>query len=185
MSVTPQPSAAPRDPQALAFTMEESGSGVQVNLSWTDGDTPYDPADTFRYKIYLTVDGQGESLGIDVPIGFTEEQVSLYTFDLIEYFPIPEDTLVTFRITALDNAGFESFGNYIRFVTGLFSMPLRLSNLQAEFDFNNRTINITWGNQTDTNDVLMVIEDDDTTDEYLGSILVNQRLGRVERFVLS
>lgn len=185
MSVTPQPTPAPRDPQAIAYSMEESGSGVQVNLSWTDGDSPYDPATTYRYKIYVTVDGSSESLGIDVPIGFNEEEISLYSFDLIEYFPIPEDSLVTFRITALDEAGFESFGNYVRFTTSIFSLPLRLSNLQSEFRSDTREIYVTWDNQPDTDDVHILVVDDDTEDEYVSGVtLIDTNIGKVELYII-
>src|SRR5690606_14878253 len=90
-TITPQPSSAPRDPQGIAYDFNVGTSGVTVNLSWTDGDTPYDPSATFRYKIYVTVDGQQESVGIDVPLGLTEEQISLYSFDLFNYFTIPEN----------------------------------------------------------------------------------------------
>lgn len=185
-TVTPQPSPAPRDPQGVAYSITESGSGVEVSLSWTDGDTPYDPAISYRYKIYTTIDGQAESRGLDVPIGFTEEQVSLFTFDFLEYFPIPEDTLVTFRITALDEAGFESFGTYIRLVTSIFSLPKRLANVDATFDPDTQTIRVTWDNQSDTNDVRVVIDDDDLVDEYGYPFpLVDTRVGKSEIYVIT
>ncbi len=184
-NVVPQPTPAPRDPEGIAFTMSDAPGGVEVELSWTDGDTPYDPAVSYRYKIYVTVDGQAESLGIDVPIGQTIEQISLYTFNLVEYFPIPEDKLVTFRITALDTLGFESFGSYIRLETAIFTIPLRLRNLSSEFDQDNRTILITWDNQPDTDDIRIEILKDDLNDEYVGdSVIFENLIGKVERYVL-
>lgn len=184
-SITPQPSEAPRDPQGIAYDMIQSSSGVQVNLSWTDGDSPYDPATTFRYKIYTTIDGQQESLPTDVPIGFTNEQISLYTFDLINYQPIPENTLVTFRITAVSQSGHESFGNYIRLVTAVFTAPLRLTNLSSKFIVENRSIQITWDNQKDTNNVrLQVIQAE--SDEYASDItIIDELIGKLEIYVLN
>ncbi len=185
-NVTPQPTPAPRDPQGIAFSMLAAESGVRVDLSWIDGDTPYDPAISFRYKIYVTVDGQQEAIGIDVPIGQTQDQITLFTFNLLEYFPIPENILVTFRITALDDRGFESFGNYARFITSVFSLPKRLTNLTTVFDVNEGIITVTWGLQPDTADVLIVVEDDDLSDAYTTSdVIVNQRLGLSNRFVFS
>lgn len=177
---------APRDPQGIAYSIQESPGGVQVNLSWTDGDTPYDPAVTFRYKIYVTVEGQRESLGIDVPIGFIEEQISLYTFNLVEYFPIPENTLVTFRLTALDQTGFESFGNYIRFETSTFSSTLRIRDLTANFDANSGTIIVDWRNQPDTDNIRIEILKDNLEDSYVfDESIVNVLIGRAERYVLT
>lgn len=185
-NVIPQSSNAPRDPTAIAFTMSPSPGGVQVNLSWIDGDTPYDPAISFRYRIYVTVDGQQESLGIDVPIGFTEEQLSLYTFNLVEYFSIPENSIVTFRITALDQTGFESFGNFLRIETALFSLPSRIRDLASSFNPELGTIEVTWLNQIDTNDINIVILVDNLDDAYLfDEEIANENIGKAEKYIIS
>lgn len=176
-SASPQPSAAPRDPEGISYSESSiADNAIEVSLSWVDGDTPYDPATTFRYKIYVTMDGQAESLSIDVPIGFTEEQVSLYTFDLVEYFPIPENTLITFRITALDQSGFESFGNYVRFITSTFRQPIRLRNLTSEFNQDNRTITARWDTNPDTSDIRVVVDRENITDEYVFSETISDEV---------
>lgn len=183
-NVMPQPNPAPRDPQALAFTFSEGSSGVIVDLSWTDGTTAYEPEIPYRYNIYIKVNGENESLAINVPIGDTQETVELYTFDLFNYLPIPENTLVTFRITSLDLQGQESAGNYIKTITALFTLPLRIKNLDSEFDVNTGKITVTWVNQIDTDDILIVVLDDDINDAYTtDTIIVNDKLGKTERFI--
>lgn len=188
MNITPQPTPAPRDPTDIVTTMlaapsETAVSGVQVNLSWQAGESPYDLTASYRYTIYTTVSGQPESVGHNVPIGQTEEQIILYQIGT-EYHHIPEQTLVTFRITAHDTAGFESFGNYTRMVTSLFSAATRLGNPQAEFDPDTGKILITWDVQPDTKQVLIVVVEDDLADEYFDSTeIIREQLDRVERYV--
>ena len=185
--IIPQPTPAPRDPEGIAFSETDSGDGVEVNLSWTSGDTPYDPATSFRYRVYVTV-GWGtnlpESLGIDVPLGESELAVSLYTFDLLTYLPIPYSTLVTFRITSVNESGFESFGSYIRFVTDNFIIPLPLKNVAASFDFDTGNLVVTWENLPSTDDVQIVINNDDLDDPYVLFVeVVNKFLGKATKFV--
>ena len=185
-NIMPQPNPAPRDPQGIAFEFTEGSSGVVVDLSWTDGSTPYEPDIPYRYNIYVTVDGKEESLAINVPIGDTQETVSLYSFDLLNYFPIPENTIVTFRITSINLQGEESFGNYIRTVTALFSIPLRIANLASEFNVDTGNITVTWDNQIDTADIQIVVLDDDLNDAYItDATIVNELLGLTERFVFA
>lgn len=187
--VSPQPTPAPRDPQGIAYSFSEGEFGVKVSLSWTSGDTPYDPAISYRYRVYIQVDGENYSLPFDVnPIGSTEEQISLYTFDGLNYSSIPESTLVTVKITALDTYGFESYGNYVRFVTPLFSIPLGLSNLSAEFESGTRNLIIKWDNEIDTVDIQIVIVEDDLDGNYPDGVpdeILNERIGKVEKYILS
>ncbi len=185
-NITPQPTPAPRDPEGIAYTMTDTPGGVQVNLSWTSGDTPYDPATSYRYKIYITVAGQQESWAIDVPIGQTEYGVYLYKLtEDGSYFSIPENTLITIRMTSVAENGKESYGNYIRFVTALFALPKRLANISADFDSDTGNITITWDVQPDTDDVRIVIEDEDLEEAYEGVLeIVNSFLGRANRYVL-
>lgn len=185
MNVSPQPNPGPRDPTAITYTMQPSSSGVQVNLAWSDGDTPYDPSIAYRYKIYVNISGQ-ESVGIDVPIGLVEEQISLYTFDLVSYFAIPENKLITMRITSVDVSGFESFGAYIRFKTDLFATPTRLANLVATFDHNHGQIIVTWTTHEDTANIRLRVLDDNLEDAYLiDTEMFNQFIGNVNRYVLT
>ncbi len=187
-NVTPQPTPAPRDPTDIRLSMEAAPSGiavggVQANLSWSSGDGPYDSAESYRYTIYTTLDGQVESVGHNVPVGLTLEQIILFQIGS-DYFPIPEQTLVTFRITALDVSGQESFGGYIRQVTSLFTAATRLGNPQSDFSTATGQITVTWDNQPDTNDVLIVVIDNDLEESYFGDVeIINQDLGKVERFV--
>lgn len=184
MNVITASTPAPRDPQAIVYALQESLNGIRLNLSWTDGDDPYDPATTYRYRIYITVDGEPESLGIDVPIGFNEEQISLYTFDLVEYFSIPANKIVTARITSLDQAGFESLGNYIRIETTSTQEPLRIRDLSSSFNQSNGSIDITWRNQTDTGNIQIIILQDDLEDAYIGDEeIINTTIGKAERYV--
>ncbi len=179
----PQPSPAPRDPASIAFTEEDLDGAVQINLSWTSGDTPYDPATSFRHRVYVKVGEGPESLAIDVPIGETDISISLYTFDLLNYFSITYNTLITFRLTSLNESGFESFGSYIRFVTSNFSVPNTLKNLKAEFDFGTKTLIITWENNPDTDDVRITILDDDLDNPSVGEIeVVNEFIGKATTF---
>jgi len=169
--VVPQPNQAPRDPQGIAYSMESDSEGVKVNLSWVPGETPYDPLPSYKFIIYTTVNGQPESIGRSVPPGETQKSISLYQLNGEDniWHPIPEDTLVTFRITAVSgppNSGFESFGNNIRFETALFSVPLRLGELRSSFDSNKGTITVTWINQFDTNSVNIIVKRDDLEDAY-------------------
>ncbi len=185
-NVLPQPSPAPRDPQGIAFSFSEGQYGVKVSLSWTSGDNEYDPATSYRYKIYPQIGNENEALSIDVPPGLTEEEISLYTFGGAEYSVIPENTLVTFRITALDSYGMESFGNYIRMVTPLFRLPKTLANIQTEFDVDTRELVVTWDNQSDTSYVNIRILDDDLEGNYPDGEedeIVNSDIGLSERYV--
>lgn len=182
--IIPQATPAPRDPDILNWSLGEAPDGVEITVSWASGDDPYDPAISYRYKIYVTVDGQTESVGIDVPIGFTEEQISLYTYDLIQYFAIPENVIVTLRITSLDAAGYESFGTYIRLLTAPFKLPKRLKNVQASFDQNTHWLTITWENQPDTYNVKLELLDDDLEDAYsYDEQIFDDFIGTPERYV--
>lgn len=190
-NVVPQPSPAPRDPTFITFTESQRASAtgnntITVNLSWVEGDTPYDPASSYRFKIYVIPEGQAESIGIDVPIGFTAEQIELYSYDLVNYNTINENSLYTFRLTALDQSGFESFGSYARFITSTFSQPKRVSNLQAVWNRDNRTLKITWLNQTDTSYVHLTVLDEDTLDEYdTATELIDENIGLVQNYVIN
>ncbi len=185
----PQPNAAPRDPQAIAFGETDLGSSVEVALSWTDGDTPYDPKTSYRFKIYITVDEQQESLAIEAPIGNTEEQVSLYTFDFNNYFSIPYSTLITFRITSVSVDGFESFGNYIRFVSSNFSTFPPVQSLTSQFDFDTKQLVATWLNPSGTINVHIKLIDEDLNsdpvpDEYgvIDLVTVDEFIGPATKF---
>ena len=186
-NISPQPNPAPRDPQGIGFSFEEGPSGVRINASWTDGATPYDDAIPYRYNIYVFVDGQEfESAAINVPIGFTEEQIDLYSFNLIDYFPIPENTLVTLRITSVNQAGEESFGNYVKFLTPVFALPLRVRNLKSVFNFDTSQILVSWDNQPDTSSIFLTISDDDLNDAYTTDFqIVNTNIGLAERYVFN
>lgn len=181
----PQFSPAPRDPENITYTMQESSGGVQVNLSWVSGDTPYDSSISYRYKVYTTISGSSESLPIDVSIGETKEQVSLYTFNLRNYFPIPENSIVTFRITSLDNRGFESFGNYVRFTTSVFKSPQPVRNLITSFDEDTAKIIIRWSNQSGTDKVFLEIIDSESDDPYnIQIIIVSNFIGMADLYIL-
>jgi fibronectin type 3 domain-containing protein len=186
-NATPQPTPAPRDPinlQAVQSENIEGQGGVRVDLSWESGTTEYDPVESYRYKIYVSIDGQPDPLPIDVPLGDTEEQVTLLTYDYLTYFPVPEGKLLTFRVTALDVVGNESYGNYLRFYTEKYSRPLRLAGATVTFDTDNRDLIITWEVQPDTADIQLEILYDDLDDEYIGDqYLVNTYIGRTERYV--
>lgn len=182
ITTTPLASNAPRDPINIEQTNLGNGTGVKVLLSWGSGDTPYDPAESYRYKIYIYINSNRESIPIDVPIGENSYTINLYSFDGIEYFNIPENALITTKITSVDNTGLESFGNYLRFVTGVFKKPNPIENIVAIFNFSDATIDVTWDNQPDTSSVKIIIIDDDLLDSYFSGIeIFNDNIGKVER----
>jgi len=182
-----QPSPAPRDPVGIAYSFEVGEFGVRIDFSWASGDTEYDPATTSRYKIYPRIGDQDETQSIDIPPGETSEQISLYTFDGSQYFSIPEDTLVTFRFTALDINGFESAGSYIRFVTAKFSLPKSLANIQTDYDLDTGNLIVTWENQDDTVDVNVLITEEyhlDPEEGYDDAVeVINENVGRATKYV--
>lgn len=180
---TPQPSPAPKDPQAIEAIETEGPSGVIINLSWTDGADVYDPLIPYRYNIYITVEGSPESAAISVPIGETSEQIDLYSFDLINYFSIPQKTLVTFRITSVTNNGIESFGNYIRFITDNFTQPLPVSNLRSSFNIDSSKITILWNNNDDTDSARLKVNDEDLDIDYPASDIIDKNIGLVSKYI--
>ena len=185
MNVQPQPNPGPRDPQALALVMTPGANGVVLNLSWTDGDSPYLPEETYRYRIYVRVDGQPESTFIDVPIGFSSEQVSAYRFEGSSYYSMPENTLVTIRLTALDRSGNESYGNYLRVITDVFTETKPLRNFAVSFNANTADLTASWRVQNDTNYIHIQIFARDSEDPYWQEVeLVDEILGRVRSYTL-
>lgn len=177
----PQYTTSPPDPHLITYTNYKVGSGIEVDLSWSHDE--YVP-DAFRYKVYVTINGQQESLGIDVPIGFTSEQISLYTYDLLEYYSIPENVLITFRITSVNEDGFESLGSYIRFVTSILTSPLRLKNIISTFNPDNKTIVVSWDNNNDTHDINIVI-DEENTETLVSNNIINENIGRIEKYIIN
>ena len=157
---------APRDPVLTSRSIEESPGGVTINLAWEDGWTEYDPEVAYRYRIYIQLDGERESSPIDIPLGFYEEQIAVYTFNYSNYFPIPENRLVTVRITALDMDGNESRGYYDRFITTKYKPTLPIYSLTSTFVRNKGAIEILWRPQGDTDLVHLVVYECDPTDEY-------------------
>jgi hypothetical protein len=173
-NIVPQPSSGPNDPVVITYSQSKSDeSGIRVDLSWTDGDTPYYPIKSRRYKIYTTIEGQIESDAINVPIGYTDEQISLVPYNSAsEYRIIPENTLITFRVVAVDDQEYESSGNYVRFVTDIVSPTLRLENVQSTFDLDTAKIRITWDNRKDTYQINIIILDTDLEDPYTTDVIV-------------
>ncbi len=179
--VIPQPSSAPQDPILLDLVQSQQVQNqIILNLEWTDGADEYDPLIPHAYQIYITVDGQQESLPI-----FTFEtdyQIELYTFDNFNQMSIPEDTLITIRLTSLTENGLESFGMYTRFVTDRHGQPLPVSNLSSDFNQDTSQITVTWNNQVDTANVRINIFDEALDGTYTGTI-VDDDIGRIEFFV--
>ncbi|MHA2279315.1 MAG: hypothetical protein ACXAC5_00280 [Promethearchaeota archaeon] len=183
-NVVPLFSQAPKDPEGIAVTETELVPDFLImDFSWTDGADEYDPLIPYRYNIYVTVDGEQESLAIHVPIRDTDQVVELYTFDLINHFPIPQDKLITFRFTSLTQNGIESAGNYLRFVTAKFGQPLPVGNLLSEFDAEAGKITVTWDNQNDAADITVKVVDDDLGDEHPAAEIINRSIGLIEQFV--
>ena len=185
-NVVPQFSTAPKDPKNIIVSDTELvAKSVILDVSWTDGADEYDPLIPYRYNIYVTIDGQKESLPINVPISFINEQVELYTFDLIRYFSIPQNTLITLRITSVSQNGMESFGNYLRFVTADFSSPLPVKNLDSTFDFGLGRIFVTWDNNLDTSNIVIKITDNNLNDDYPAFETINESIGITDKFSFS
>lgn len=174
---------APKDPETISAVETELVPGnVVIALVWIDGSDEYDPLIPFRYNIYVTVDGQQESSVINVPIGESDQQIELYTFDGFDFLAIKQNTLITFRLTSVSQNGQESKGNYLRFFTTEFGRPLPVGNLQSVFDADLGKIIVTWDNQLDTSYVHIEILDDDLESDYPIATIVNKNLELVELF---
>lgn len=165
-NITPQPSPSAPDPINLSYTETQGPSGTRINLQWEPGDSEYDNAVSYRYNIYVQVDSQPESLAINVPVGLNNEQIDLYTFNLVQYFSIPQNTLITFRITSVTNEGYESFGSFIRFVTQQFASPSSVSNLTGNFNVNTGKITTQWNYNNQTSNMHIKIIGENLNDEY-------------------
>jgi fibronectin type 3 domain-containing protein len=179
-NVTPQLSAAPKDPENIVVNEIESGDSILLDVSWAEGADEYDPSIPYRYNIYVTVDGFQESLAITVPIGDDDQQIEMYTFDLVTYNRIPQNALVTLRLTSLTDNGVESAGNYVRFRTTKFEAPLPVSNLEAEFDEDRGKIVVTWSNPSNISYINIQVFDDDVDDEYNEAEIFNGRIGLID-----
>lgn len=204
--VDTQPNVAPLDPSFVAYTSEEASDGVKINLVWGNSihselsslgfwdldywtstfwassfwNSPTTVITPYRYKIYITVGSNTESQGIDVPIGDLEYSVSIYTNDLVNYYPIPEDTIVTFRITALDLDGNESNGYYLSFKTLKYTPPNKLISSSAYFDSTNSQIVANWKYGSDCASIHLLI-----TDTTTSTIILNENIGLSRKYVLT
>lgn len=178
--VIPQPTSAPQDPIILDLIQSQQVEDqIILLLEWTDGADEYDPLVPYAYHIYVTVDGQPESLPI---FTFnTDYQIELYTFDNINQKSIPEDTLTTIRITSLTNNGIESFGTYTRFVTDKHGQPLPVSNLISSFDQNTSDITVTWSNPINIASITIHIFAEAIDGSYVG-VIINESIGLVESY---
>lgn len=185
----PNKASAPLDPVSISYSTENGQFGQTVNISWSSGDNEYFDINTYRYRIYVTPNGAKESLPIDVPIGFAAEQISLFSYDNINWFRINEDATYLFRITALSNSrdlDNESFGNIIKIGTPKTSLPTIIKQLSSVFDYNNGLISIVWINNPDTDHILIKITETDLEDSYLTNVLiVNSNLGKASKYVLT
>jgi hypothetical protein len=184
---TLQPGAPP-DPINVSYS-DEAGSpgGVILNLAWTEGDSPYDPLTTFGYKIYVTVDGQPESLPISVAGGFTSERVSIIPFANL-WKIIPENRLVTVRITALatgSTSAAESVGTYVRFFTRKFTAPAKLQAVDSSFDPYTGRITVTWNVRPDTETVHLQVTDKVAGTPDPETVIIDEYLGKADRYVFS
>lgn len=184
-TTTPRETSAPTDPIAIVYSEQSISHGVMISLSWLEGDDPYQSTESFRYKIYVTIDGQLESKAIEVPIGYTEESVLLVTYDYVDYSIIPEKTLVTFRLTALDEVGHESYGNYLRFITSNFTVPQKVLNISSIFNSSDNSIMIKWDLRQDTEKIKLVIWDKIVGSLIPESEIFNEYIGKTNRYLLS
>jgi len=181
LHVIPQPSSAPQDPILLDLTQSQQVEDqIIFNLEWTDGADEYDPLIPYAYKIYLTVGDQEESMPI---FTFnTDYQLELYTLGDNNQKSIPENTLVTLRLTALTSDGIESFGMYTRFVTDRYGQPLPVANLSSDFNSDTGKLTVTWDNQPDTSNVFISVFDEALDGTYSG-IIIDQSIGFIEQYV--
>ena len=181
--VSPVLLVAPKDPVAISIAEIELVPGkVSISLVWTDGADEYDPLIPYRYNVYVTVEGQQESVAITVPIGETDQQVEIYTFDGVNFFAIDQDSLITLRFTSLSQDGHESLGNYARFFTTNFGQPLPVGNLQSSFNADLAEITVTWDNQPDASYINISVLDDDINSDYPITEIIDKNIGLVEFF---
>ncbi len=180
-TLIPQASNAPKDPIVITFDQDQGVEGVIINLSWTDNDDPYQTVVAYRNRVYVSIDNKPESIGIDVPAGYTSEEIILYTYDRINYLTIPENSLITLRITSISKEGFESKGSLVRFRSYEFSPPAAVVGLSAEFK--NDSIITSWTISPETYSVRV-----ETTVRDLNTLVDTELedvvLGKTEKYIL-
>lgn len=186
-NITPLTDAGPRDPENVLYETSQIGESekVKINLSWVSGDTPYDSQISYRYKIYVQVSGENESLPIQVPVGQTDYVLTIYTLTGAAFRSIFENKLITIRVVSVDEEGFESAGNYIRLVTPKYTLPKNLKDVVSSFSFKDQHIKIEWVNNDDTFDVNVVVKSVDPDDPYNTIItLVDENIGKATFYIV-
>jgi len=139
------------DPQNVlaSSSATESAANVKLSLSWTPPGDEYSTSTNLKYRIYTTIDKYGttESRPVETTIGQTSIDLRLINYST-GYRSIPEQSVVTTRITTLQLDGKESKGILVRTKIGKYTTPQKVRNPNASFDL--KKITVTWGNNSDT-----------------------------------
>lgn len=186
---------APPDPTAIAYT-ERQGvpEGNLIDLVWTEGDSPYDPTDSYAFNIYVQVANGPWSKAINVPPtnddSAWEETISIITYDDLNYYTIPENTLLTIRITSLaigpKQKVYESLGTYIRFTSTQYTAPDPLQAMTSEFNPYNNTIVVKWDVRPTTDHVLMTVTEKEIgTSGSANEIVSEENIDLADKYVFS
>lgn len=167
--VTPNNDPAPPDPDYISVNESGSDSGpnsVILDINWVPGGDEYESTTKTNYRAYLVINGvqdTKESLPIETAIDQTFLKVSVVPF-IGQNVAVPENTLITLRITCVSLDGHESNGTYYRFKTGIYTGTQTLRNVLTEYDIN--TIKVSWNNNPDTYRIKIKVERKLTDDEY-------------------
>jgi len=186
---TPRKDGAPPDPVSLAVTEQGSESGpnsVKLSLSWVPGGDEYETATDVTYRVYFTIAGvhdTQESLPIETGIDQLTLDVAAVPF-ADENVTVPEETMVTVRITCMAVGGAESLGSYYRLKTSLYASTNALRNVTISYD--TRTIRVDWHNNPDTEQIRIRVERRPSDEPYDEPILVSEEtVGRIWLYVIS
>jgi len=189
-TVIPQLDAAPPDPASLSAMQQGSDTGpnsVKLSLSWLPGGDEYEITENVNYRIYFTAIGvknNQESSFIETSIDQLTLETEVMPFD-DGNVPIPEDSLVTARITTISLDGYESKGSYIRLKTDIYTTTQTLRNVRIYYDV--RTIRVEWNNNPDTEQIRIKVEKRDLdADAYEDLVFVSEEtVGRIWIYVIT
>jgi fibronectin type 3 domain-containing protein len=175
----PNNDLAPPDPDNI--TVSESGqesgpNSVMLDINWLPGGDEYEVSTGVNYRVYFSIDGvqnTNESLYIETSIDQLNLKTSIAPFSGINV-PIPENTLITLRITSISLSGYESKGTYYRFKTNIYTKTQTLRNVESFYDI--RTIKVTWNNNPDTYKIKILVERKPIDDEYVELQFVSEEI---------
>lgn len=165
------PSGAVLDPQNVSISVNSTETLITAKtlLTWTPPGDEYGINNNVKYRIYGQIQKYGtqESVPIETAIGVLSTDFRLLNFGTVavpSVKNIPEDTVITVRITTVNLDGNESKGVIVRKYIPKYSPPQALRSTKIEFDF--RKITASWGNNFDTYSVNLSVHKRNTEEPY-------------------